>query len=403
MYERSVSYQYVGNVSIGAGTTVHDMPNGSIAAVELDGAVIVASIPASANPNRPFRFAQKMADGQIIYSPEVTFLRMLIQGPVDYVDPTEQITVFGNANTTGLGTIVAGETYTISAVLNYSQMAVNNTPFIKTIPYKATGTTQQEVATGIALAATNILKRNMPTEVMAVERLVDAAAIAAGAVFSATAVATHITVTNGSTEVFYSAAGVPAVDGTTGLVAGDVITINDVAYVVATNDDAASFTIDQPYQGATENVLFANAISLNGVAITGWALQFRGIEQPFNPVTDMYHKVRFTLTSNGFDPAVVAVNTQEAFEGNGTYQQVAQKEIYAAMNDGKPFIQAYPPTNYRLEANPAFTYDIINIVAWHDTATFPGSGTRPLSIFAIDLAIEENLVYDNLGVVLDIP
>jgi hypothetical protein len=393
MFEKSVSYQYVSNVTKGAVTSVSGLTDGMVAIVNTAGTVLTALAAA----DLPIRIAQNVG-GQIILSPVFTRGKLLKGTSAAYAAATEQISLFGSASATGLGTIVAGDTYTLSLVLTYSQSAVNNTPFIKTIPYRATGATQEEVATGLTLAAEGILKRNMPQPIVQVTR------VSNGTQADWSGAATHILVTNGSRAVIFTNGSAVPANGEA-FSDGQILGIAGTTYKVVGTGTVDGFVLDQEYKGATAEVAGGTTYATQAgklSTVTLWALRFTGVKQPFDPVTSMYHKVRFSITSSGFGANVPQSTTQNAYEGNGTYEQIAQREIYAAMNDGNVVVQSYPPTNYRKAAVAGYTYDILNMVALEDKFIAEGSGINPRQTITLDIAIRSSLTYEDFKTVLGI-
>lgn len=387
MYEKSVTYQYITNVATqraAAGDNVETLTAGQSAIVDASGVVVTAADAATFPAGAPLRIAQVLSSGQVVYSPYFNSGEIFNYQTQAAAAATEHSVLFGSDGTDalGFGTITAGDTYTLSLILDYTQGGVNNTPFIKTIPYKAqAGDTDLNVARGLAQSAIAIVNRNLSNRMIEVGRI-----FTPGAAGDYTGLAQAATVQHGSTRVTFA--------GAHGLDVGSVVDLDGVAYVV-TEVDGLDVILDIGYEGASDTIAAGDvdAVLAADVPDGAWAISFTGIAQPFDPVTDMYHKVMFSLTYSGFE-GDVSISTTAADPGTGTPEQVAQQEIYSAMNDGKPFVQMYPPTNYRTETDFTATYQILTFEARHDAYEAVGTGQRPVSLYKIILAVDSTLADD---------
>ena len=407
MYEKSVTYQFIVNVdTYDAGTpgttTVEDFTAGQGGLVDGEGVLVSSTTTAGTR----LRFAQRLSDGNLVYSPFFTLGTHLALEAEEYDAPTMHSVTVGESGNGGdgmigqgtAGAIEAGETYTLSIVITSSQSAINNTPIIKTVPYRAqTNDTQLEVSRGLFDASLNIVNRNLPNRIIQVGRIFNpgsASDITTGA-------AQTVGVTYGSTNVTQT---------THARSVGDAVDIDGDWYII-TDTETNSFTIDRPYQGETDAAIAHADINFVPTASVGdgtWSLRFTALDRPFDPVTDMYNPVRFTITTSGFAPDL-DISTTAADPGSGTYEQVAQQEIYSAMNEGKPWVQAYPPTKYRLEADPDNDYDILSVVypATDSGGSIPvhtGTGQVPTATFRLIIASNATLTtneHDNYETALD--
>lgn len=414
MFEDSVTYQYIGNVTNGATTevtTASGIASGSVALVNEAGVVYEDNQTAS---TAKWRIANKLSTGKIVYSPFFVPSAVTITS-ASYSAPVEQVSTWGYNGTDGsLGAITSGNVYSLSVVLQHTATMINSYPFIKTIPYKATAATQYNVANGLDIIFDKIMSKWPGGSPIKVELLNSGTSIAtSGGAF---------TVVNGSTTVTtVESAGAAAdaakydTDGAT-IVAGDIIRFGHattktypVYKVVSISGTTAAKTIvlDRPYKG-TSGTVAANATGVIAVISEGdYGLKFTGLDRfrnlTFNPVTDTYSKVKFAVTSEDFDSTVTFRTATDPSEGIGSYYEVAQREVYCAMNEyAGRFLSAYPPTKYRGEALSTEAYDIIVIEGTNEEAVFVGTGIKPVSKFRIILALEDSMTGDDVDTALNV-
>ena len=417
MFENSVTYQYISNVTKGADgaiTDLADLPEGSACIVGVDaiGGVAVnnvilteAQVAAAAAAGNRVRIAQR-ANGQLVFSPSFNPLTDTVRSFATRAEQ-QQVTFLGYNNTNGALDAVANATYTLGVTLRDTAGVLNNTPMIKTVPYFNFSGTQAELALGLLTSFDRVWNR-MPRRSIRCERVVTGDA-QTDVDFSAGAAADGIVVTNGATGVVFTDGVDPVADTANGLAiaAGTVVRIAGVAYRVLPGATVDGFTLDSPYKGATGRVLSgANITTEAGIVpnSTNWGLRFTGVAQPnaaFNPVTDIPRPVSFELSWDrveapalaGADATVVTYATP-AVEGEGTYKQVAVREVYATFNEGNPFLSKYPPTNYRRIAAPGNTFTTYVINARDAGYTSATTGQTPVSLYNIYVSVLTGLAAD---------
>jgi len=387
IFEKDVTYQYIGNVANGAtdGTTkAEDIAAGSVAIVDSSNTVEENSILSS---DSKYRIVQKLANGKLVYSPYFKGSQISVEGK-EYVASTEQVSYLGYNTTSGsLGTIAVDDLLTLSVYLHQTSPVVNNTPLVKTIPFKAQAATQENASKGLLESFDRQFARE-PYPMIKAERVYSGAL---------TELTNDTTVTNGSKTV--------ASDGH-GLTAGDIVSLRDIAYVV-TSATTNEFVLDTPYKGDTETIVVASTVDQAASAAAGgdWGIKFTGLNRfasvGFDPVTDTYSKVRFTISADGFDSSVSITEDTEATEGEGTYYQVANQEIYSAMNSyAGRYVQAYPPTKYRTEADDSTTYDTLVLNATDSNYTSATTGINPKSLYTMIIRLDSTLTGDAVDTAL---
>lgn len=421
MFENSVTYQLIGNVT-NAGTKDStlgkDIAAGSVALLKVADHTVQEDDETSTAGL--FRFVQKTAGGQLIYSPEFEMSKATITSQV-YVAAAEQVTYFGyNGSSSSLGTITSGNTYVLSILLKNYAPGVGTTPLIKTIPYTATASTEYNVAFGLAASFERVFSRE-PYKLIQCDVISDDASVdSSGGVFS---------VTNGSNVVTTvesagAAADAGKYDTDSGSIAvGDLIrftaateALTDPVYKVTAvsgiGTAAATITLDRKYTGTTNASYAANAVGViaSATAIAGdYGFKFTGIDRfaatGFNPQTDFYSKTRFEVSSSDFDADTVSTLSVAASEGSGTAYEVAQLENFCAKNEGLGRVSsAYPPTATRTETDLATpgTYDTMVVSAYNNSMVNGVTGQQPVSKFTIVIRTKVALTGDDVDTALGV-
>lgn len=409
MYEGNVTYQFIGNVDSGATagtTTIAGMANGSVAWVNEAG-VVQSGTGASQLTSGKIRLAQKTASGKVILGPVIDVAKVKSSVVTDYSSDLEQISYWGYNGTSGsLGTIVSGQLFTLSVVLSQTSPTANNTPIIKTIPWVSTAATEENVAFGLATTFNKVFseKREAYKKIKC-EIVCDEAGVALG-----TGVDT-LTFTAGSNA--FTADDIDDATTNAALAVGDLIRIGtavtDPVYKITALDTTNNIgTLDRPVStSSTGEDTAYERIAAASTAAAEYGLKFTGINRfdsiDFNPQTDYWSKVRFEVSGSGFDSSAVFTESQKAFDGYGTYEQVAQLENYAQMNEYKSrFIERYPAPKFRSEANSSNNYDTITVEAYDDSISHVGVGQVVKSKVRLVIRLVDSLTaYDEMDTVLN--
>lgn len=198
--------------------------------------------------------------------------------------------------------------------------------------------------------------------------------------------------------VFSNVAANPATVAVT-ITSGDAVSVK---YVAAATAAAATFELDEPWQGPTGYVIDGTTEATN-IGITtlnvanAWGLKFTGIAQPFNPQVDTNVKVDFDVLTDSFGAYGDEYKSVKPSKGHGSWKDVAQLEAYAQGNDSWIRHCAYPTPNYRREAtvDSGVGYDIITIVGRNEYIP-SASGISVNSPYTVTLALRSGLSYDTL-------
>jgi hypothetical protein len=321
-------------------------------------------------------FVHRNSDGVYSYSPPFTLAQIHNAGSMDNEARQEQVTYLGYNGVSGSMDADNSTYYGLGVVLDHTFGMLNNSPLILTIPYKSSSAaTQSEVAAGLAIEATNVLKRQA-YKPFKVERINSGAQLVD---------LNNFALTNGSK--FFTSGD----DDTATLLVGSIIrveependgdAVTDPCYIIVGHDSGAGaarvYELDQPFQGVTN----ADHDHVSTIVEGDWGLKFTGIsvtDANFNPVTDEPFVVSFTLMTRDFETATVTQSVRPVI-GSGTYQQVAALEAYAQFQKKNRSISAYPPTVRDIEATSGAAYEIHSFEIWTQNSASTTTGIAPIS------------------------
>lgn len=173
--------------------------------------------------------------------------------------------------------------------------------------------------------------------------------------------------------------------------------------VAATTSGAATFELDEPWQGETgyvyEGTTAATNIGIASLTSETWGLKFTGVKQPFNPVTGYPTQVSFDVLTDSFGGYGVEYKAVAPTPGNGTYAQVAELEMYAQGNEQWARNSIYPTRDLRMEANSTYAYNIGTIVV-KPSVVIGSTGTEIHSPFTLVIAAKTGLTAPALNTIL---
>lgn len=200
--------------------------------------------------------------------------------------------------------------------------------------------------------------------------------------------------------VISDADGTPATVAVT-IASGDAVPVQYV--VAATTAAAATYTLDEPWQGPSGYVYIGTTAATNiGEstlnAANAWGLKFTGVMEPFNPVTGKWTMVRFDVLGGAFGSFGTEYKAVKANEGHGNWRAVATLEQYAQGNETFYRTSNYPYTPNRTEAvagTGGLGYDVITAI-FKKSVDFAASGVTVSSPFTLVLAFRSGLSYDSI-------
>jgi len=212
------------------------------------------------------------------------------------------------------------------------------------------------------------------------------------------------------------------------LTSADDSTWTNVAVTIATGESvatkylvdtattsAATFTLDEPFQGET-GYLYEGTTEATNTGVTTfttagiWGLKLSALPVSFDAITGRHELVKFyvkpKLTNStyinpytgtgytydlGFDSTLTYGDGQSAKAGTGTWKQVAEMEILSQFQNRTFAHQAYPPANYIKEASSSKQYALTTLRAKRTTAPLVGASDSFITInIAIDVLLTTN-------------
>jgi hypothetical protein len=315
-----------------------------------------------------YYFATKDTGSVLHKSPAFNYSSVKNAVSKDQVARTEQITYVGYNGVSGSLDAANATYYSLGIVLNHTFGVLNNSPLMKTIPFKSTAATQSNIAAGLVNAGAVSFARGVNKDIK-FER------INSGAQLNAMASATAAVV-NGSLTCFV---GSILRMGTSG--AGTA-----PCYIVKSIDGAGLVVVlDQPYQGATD-ATFAHG-TIETVTEGDWGIKMTGVsitDANFSPTTDTPYVVDFDVElSENFVLPEVTYNTKSDI-GFGTYQLVSFDEAFGLFNDKDKQVSAYPvQPGHVFETVSGSTYNLIEFEASDSKYSSATTGLNPISKFRI--------------------
>jgi hypothetical protein len=282
----------------------------------------------------------------------------------------QQITAFGYNGTAGALPVANNTSFFIKIRKRDNDAANRSQPmslFAGPVKTDATGT-QEELAFALVISGLRNFKDEPANNYLKFEALV------AGTQADWTGTATHLSLTKGSrVALFTDSAG--AASTATAPTVGGIVRILGVAYKI-TASSTTSITLNYAYQGDTGLVAGGTtAASQAGIVGTpgDYGVRLTGVAAPFNVNSFRdYYANRFTATFS--DASTAVTHLQGAYNGNGTWQQVAMDEYMNYGFEGQNEQLAVPPRMRDQEvkipgvgSNTAATsrYSAVNI-AWEE-------------------------------------
>jgi len=288
----------------------------------------------------------------------------------EYDAATEQIDFIGYNGTSGaiedLATY-AGDLYVLNLIFQQF-MSGTDAERIKKATYQSSiNDDQSDVAIGLAQS----FERNFSREVKNAAGVppIVANTICNNAGAASTAASGTITFTKGSRLVATSGA-TPATDYPVGSFIRFGTAVTAFVYkVVGVSNADQSITLDRPYQGVDGTLTVTNHEFITAAlgAAADWGLRINANVLDFNRVKSKYSKVRFELIPNESFGSTPVTKSVRAYEGSGTFQQVAGQEDFLnsftgeQYRMGEPYLFDYPSDWLATAAVAGGGYDLISI------------------------------------------
>lgn len=236
----------------------------------------------------------------------------------------QQVTTIGYNGTTGVLPTASNTNFFIKIRKRDNDAANRSQPFsLFAGPVRTDSTgTQEELAFALAISGLKNFKDEPANNYLKFEVISNGTLAAIGA--------TTLAATNGSRTITYSAAH--------SLVLGDLIFIAGATYKVAAVPSTTTVTLNFAFQGTTVIALATGTIyaATHGklTVPTAFGVAMTGIEASFdvNQFRD-YYANRFTATFS--DVSTLVSHMVGAYNGNGTWQQVAMDEYMSYGYEGE--------------------------------------------------------------------
>jgi hypothetical protein len=338
--------------------------------------------------------------------------------PVAYAAAVEQVSYIGYNGTSGAIDVANSKLYVIRISLQETDITGQGQQWILNAPFKSDATaTQVEIALGLVQQLSRLFRRQAVQPVSPV--LVCDVAYAATARFAhdCTIVSGEYYVTVGTNSQYNTS---------TELVVGDYVRINPVStttgcavtnsiYKVTELTSGTVFKVDRPIEapsgtyptlisgankGARVTVLTAAKIA----ASTQFGIKLTGLARTFTVGKTPYSKVSFLVgldSSSSFNTTTVTYTTKMSL-GQGTYEQVAEREWNLLGNDGNAYPGDFMWTAARALAVSGQTYHLVGINYFENHST-GGIGAQPRRMKQLLLALPSSFDNnDSADILLDI-
>jgi hypothetical protein len=257
----------------------------------------------------------------------------------------QQVTVVGFNGTTGALPVANDTAFHIKIRKNDNDAANRSQPMSQFIgPVKTDGTgTQEELALALAVNGNKNFALEPANGYLKIEVLCDDAGAAIGAAPDT------VVGTIGTKVVTLTDTG--ANNSISAIAVGDLFRVgtaltSEVYKIVATTvvgGATGTITLDRPLSQSVNLVgTTAEFITAANAATADFGIRLTGVQAPFdvNAFRD-YYANRFTATFS--DPSTLVSHVQGAYNGNGTWQQVAMDEYMNYGFEGQNEMMAVPP------------------------------------------------------------
>lgn len=266
-----------------------------------------------------FFIAQKR-DGEIFKTPVIPFNDIYAKRKTAYSAPARKVMTVGYNGTAGDVSISftgASSTSPLEFGLSVRETTPGNQPFpVQEGRVLVTSATADEYT--VIAQIVSILNAAVDYERTEPDRFVKAEIISNGAL---TELTQNLTVRNGSPFIT-AAASITIATGT-------LVSIRGTIYKVAVGGTGTSFTLDRPYQGATETIAVGSTVDQAATMAYTSGTTLLGIK-----LTGLYDETHFTVTvETGLSNAPVATATEWAL-GAGSGLSIVELEKEARFFHG---------------------------------------------------------------------
>lgn len=327
------------------------LADGEMVIVSSAGTVLTS---ATVGAQDSIRIAQRSGD-QIFYSPMITGKNIASYKGSAYSSDLEQISYLGYNGVSGAIDEITSNDYLVRIVRQDTQATYLNKEMLKFGAYRSLASTSEEA---IAKGLTDSLVANFSREP---EQEIKFERVSSGANTAATGTGT-LTFTNGSTTVSAS------VDIDAVAAVGDYIrfgtALTDAVYEIVSMDIVANTAVlDVAYQGTSGTLVVANFKFVTAANVTAgdMGIKMTGVARKFKRGVFKFSKVRFVITLEDFG-ATTVTKSQEANEGNGTWERSQELEWFASeAANGKVERIGTPPPEFKKDCGDGRAFSTLYI------------------------------------------
>ena len=408
MFEDSATYVAVLTIANGLsdGDPIGDLPDGSGGFFLLQDAVggFGYEEDTALATGSHYVFAWKNADGTLHKSPlfdggdvfDATFLAPVAR--------TEQITYLGYNGVSGSMDDADSTYFGLKLVMKNTAGLLNNSPLVKTIPYKtAASSSQEDLAFGLTLAGDKAFRRGTLNRDVIFDAVCNSAYVAANDFDHDLPIVNGAKTVTIGTDLKYGAGAYTAVVGdyirlgTAAKIAGTPVVTSAVYKITAI--DTLTITVDRPFNVASDTYTTAeNEVipAATGLA-ADWGVRMDGntvAAATFTAATDRVSQVMFDVASDDFSTATVTYSTAP-FIGSGIEDQIKELQAYGQFQMKDRIVSAYPPNTRIDEVVSGETYDIYSFWARDMEYLSAATGHIPLSKWRMIICLDSDLTTDN--------
>lgn len=383
---KNIQYVYVAGAVNRQATTVTDkssatyIADGEIVVTDLAGTVL--DTDAASYTKEKVKIVYRKGD-TIISSPAISYKNVKFYDVKGYAAKVNQISYIGYNGTSGTlegGTLVAATDYIVTLRKHKVISGMTDSYYDnKSAQWYNESATSGQYLLADGLIAQLIANFNADFQIdnyIKFERVASTSGSLLGG-------SSTLKVTTGSKTVIASS-------GSHGLVAGDYVRIGSQSgttfpvYKVA-SVNSTTILLDVPYQGTSGTIANANIGKVGTPTSANWGIKITGNDHTFEAGRWRNDVFAFDITLTNFDNTITTLNTQ-AYIGNGTYADVAEREWYAFAADALPFAEYnMPPRVKNLKASSSLVYNWVVLSAFDND--YSNIHSRPESPFEILIAI----------------
>lgn len=378
---------FIGNVAPGTSYTAGSCTEATVAIIDEYGSAITGALSSTSNRVRVIN----KKNGTMKYSPFFSYANIITKSKKAYSAATEQLTYLGYNGTSGSldgsasPSVSSSKTYCLEVELtNFAQYS--KSPFIFTVPYYTTSTSQTDLFSGLQKGLIEKLKKMVPQPI--VPEIVCSGADAGN-------ITPTIAINNGSRYgILSTTSGAPSVGDV--LRAGATGAAKTTAVYVVASVSSTTIEFTNEYQGTTAATLQMCTVTTPGnygLKLTGQAVSTIKKDDQWQPVT---FRAYINNKTDYVGIGATITNSATASKGSGNWKEVIQLERQHSYAHGQSYVSALPQETPNTIASSSYTYDVIYIKASDTTQIDKGrTGTAKDPTFDIFICTDSSILYND--------